>query len=123
VRGAAEDWEVSIDFEQGFLHDEAVLRARQGGQGYDRSRFLTTNTDEWGRPILIDLVETRTMTAEEAEATSIRLPAGVVRAIAEAVKPGPSQGETARLEEALNVERARTDLILDALLHREVGGQ
>lgn len=40
------------------------------------------------------------------------LPRGALDAIAEAIKPGPSQGEVARLEEALTVERARVDALL-----------
>lgn len=38
---------------------------------------------------------------------------GMLEAIAEAVKPGPSRAEFARLEEALRVERARVDQVLD----------
>lgn len=42
------------------------------------------------------------------------LPAEAIQALAEAVKPGPSQGEVARLEEALAVERRRVDDTLAA---------
>lgn len=37
------------------------------------------------------------------------LPVDALEAIAELLKPGPSQGETRRLEEALAVERRRVD--------------
>lgn len=44
------------------------------------------------------------------------VPKDVVLAIAEAIKPGPSQGEARRLEEALALERERHDRIVAALL-------
>jgi hypothetical protein len=45
---------------------------------------------------------------------AFRIPREAVRALAEAVKPGPSQGEVKRLEEALAVERRRVDDIARA---------
>jgi hypothetical protein len=47
------------------------------------------------------------------------VPRGVLDAVAEAVKPGPSPGEVARLEEALEVERARVDRLLEWLARTE----
>lgn len=41
-----------------------------------------------------------------------RIPREAVEALAEVVKPGPSQGEVRRLEEALAIERARVDRAL-----------
>lgn len=45
--------------------------------------------------------------------TALLFPEGVLEAIAEHVKPGPSQGEVKRLEDALTVERMRVDAILE----------
>jgi hypothetical protein len=49
------------------------------------------------------------------ESAWLQYPQGVLAAIAEAVKPGPSQGEVKRLEEALAVERGRVDELLRKL--------
>jgi len=41
------------------------------------------------------------------------LPIGALSALREAIQPGPSKQEMARLEDALTVERQRVDKILD----------
>lgn len=43
------------------------------------------------------------------------VPYEALEALAELLKPGPSQGETARLEETLSVERRRVDDMLAKL--------
>jgi hypothetical protein len=43
------------------------------------------------------------------------IPIEALEALAEALKPGPSAGETKRLEEALEVERRRVDDVLSTL--------
>lgn len=48
------------------------------------------------------------------------LPMEAIRAIAAAVRPGPSEAEMALVREALKVERARVDRVLDA--HLAAGG-
>lgn len=48
------------------------------------------------------------------------IPIGALEALAEQLKPGPSQGETKRLEEALNVERRRVDDMLAAYREQAV---
>lgn len=48
------------------------------------------------------------------------LPDDAVRAIAEAVKPGPSQGELRRLEDALDLERSRVEKAINAFVSRPV---
>jgi hypothetical protein len=48
------------------------------------------------------------------------LPYGVAEAIAATVRPGPSEAEVGRLEDALAVERGRVDRVLDTLIARDV---
>lgn len=50
-----------------------------------------------------------------AEFRGFRLPRGAVEALAEFVKPGPSQGEVKRLEEALAHEREQVKRLTDEL--------
>lgn len=51
-----------------------------------------------------------------ADPPGLLIPTEAVEAIAAAVRPGPSHAEVAVTTEALDVERARVDRILDALL-------
>lgn len=52
--------------------------------------------------------------AATVDPTGFLIPIDALEAIAELLKPGPSQGETRRLEEALAVERRRVDDVLAA---------
>lgn len=47
------------------------------------------------------------------------VPREALDALAEVIKPGPSQGETKRLEEALAVERRRVDELLKLVGERQ----
>lgn len=59
-----------------------------------------------------------TVIEDDVATSPLHLPSGTLAAIAEAVKPGPSSGEIARIEEALRVERARVDQVLDRMWQR-----
>lgn len=54
------------------------------------------------------------------EFRGLAIPAEALQAIAEAVKPGPSTGELARLSDQLAVEQHRVDKLLDATIDRVV---
>jgi hypothetical protein len=65
--------------------------------------------DEYGWPTIETLLPLAT------PRPGFRIPREAVRSLAEAVKPGPSQGEVKRLEEALAIERERVERLTDRL--------
>lgn len=100
-------WQARVlDTHEGFMHDlRTLIVFRAEG---DDLVALAGWTDT-GTPVLTRWPRH----AVSPDSTRLQLPVGVLEAIAEAIKPGPSQGELARLEEALTVERTRIDRVLE----------
>lgn len=71
-----------------------------------------TDWDERGTPMIKALPMN-----ESADTSKLPwLPYDALTALAEAVRPGPTQAEVKRLEDALLFERARVDRLLNALI-------
>lgn len=97
-------WLVQVNPYPDFFGDEVVI-GRRAGDGWE---VLSGFTDDG------DAIFSR---HTEGDRTSfrLRLPRGVVQAIAEHVKPGPASSELARLEDALKVERDRVNDVLNRM--------
>ena len=98
------EWLVQVNPYPDFLGDEVVI-ARRNGDTYDVLSGFTGAGD----------AIFATVQQGERPPYRLRLPRGVVQAIAEHVKPGPASGELARLEDALKVERDRVNNVLDRM--------
>lgn len=97
-------WMAQVDSYGGLMTERLVIARRNGDRSWDYIEgFLPT-----GEAVI-------TRTTEDVRLDGFQIPRGVLRAIAEAVKPGPDSKEVARLEEALKVERARVDQVLDRM--------
>jgi hypothetical protein len=66
-----------------------------------------------------DVITTSLEPGVAAEFRGFALPYELITALGEAIKPGPSRAEMARLEQALAVADGRIDLILDRALPPE----
>lgn len=99
------DWQVGIrdDMEALATDSRRVHIYRRRGE---RTEVITGFTE--GRAVVESFDPANTGPA------GLLLPVDALEAIAELLKPGPSQGETRRLEEALAVERRRVDDVLAA---------
>lgn len=97
------EWRAHISDEFDTFTERVVLHRRLGDLVE-----VVTGFDANGVPEL-----TRYQPGVAPGDVGIRLPAGALRAIAEAVKPGPSTGELGVLREALELERERVDRALE----------
>lgn len=101
-------WIASVDRDPSWLGWTLVLARRVSEWG--REWQVVVGFTESGDAILATSTET-----DPVMPLKIRLPHGALRAIAEEVKPGPPSDAVGRLEEALKVERARVDQVLDRM--------
>jgi hypothetical protein len=98
------DWKAHIERDWAGMGDRLILHRRVG------DRFeVVTEIAEGGHAVITEVTPN-----ERVE--GIRLPEGVIDAIAEALHPGPSSSELRVLNEALNLERDRVDRVLNASL-------
>jgi hypothetical protein len=98
-------WLVGIESDH-LRRFDTLIMARRVGDQLDVITGLGHGTQ------VIELT-TVPATSSGTEAERWVFPSGVLQAIAEALKPGPGSGEVKRLEEALAVERARVDKLID----------
>lgn len=103
----AEDWRVRRTFNPITRNDEVLICQLRPSASDPVPVIVEIST---GQALLRDVDPLVT----PAEPIELRFPEGVLEAIAELVKPGPSQGEVRRLEEALAIERERVDKTLEA---------
>lgn len=99
-------WKAHVEYDPMSDTDRVVLYRRMGD-----GTQVVTGFDREGRP--------EATTFAPGTATSdvgLRLPAGALTAIAEAVKPGPATAELGVLREWLDAERSRTDRLIEASL-------
>jgi hypothetical protein len=111
------DWKVHISYEWETMSDRLFIHrsTSEGTQvivGFD----TTSGGYSSGAPITETFPD-----AHQPSFRGFRLPSGVIRAIAEQAKPGPSQAEIDRLQEALDFERYRVDRVIDRFV--EQGGE
>lgn len=100
-------WLASVQRSDHWFSDDVIL-FRRAGTGHHE---VVTGFTPDGDPILTVLTEGASW------GQRLRLPAGAALAIAEALKPGPATGELARITDALSIERARVDRVLDRFLN------
>jgi hypothetical protein len=101
------DWDCHIDTDWQ-TNQAVVIFHRHRGESME----VITGLDSNGRAI-VTRYPAETVTPDP---TGLRLPMEAIQALAERVKPGPSQGEIKRLEDALAVERGRVDALLARLV-------
>lgn len=98
------DWQIHVSEDFMLGADMVIVYAKLPDGSVD---FLQS-CDIDGQTVMFHVNEG----ALDRQLKGLALPKGVLEAIAEHVKPGPSQGEIKRLEEALTIERARVDDLL-----------
>lgn len=97
---------VSEDYEAMVMDARRVIFHRRLGDGGE----VIVGFGESGHPI----VESRDPNTV-SDFRGLLIPPDALEALAELLKPGPSRGEVARLEESLAVERRRVDDLLARL--------
>lgn len=100
-------WSARVQRSEAWLSDDVVLWRQHADS---RSEVITGFTAD-GDPILTVIEQ------GVRYGNVLRLPMGAAFAIAEALKPGPATGELARITDALSIERARVDRVLDRFLN------
>lgn len=110
-------WQAHIlDTPDGFMHDTRTIA-------------LFRRLPDGDTEVIIGITETGSAIVKRFAPAVVwedplpQLPAGALAALAEAVKPGPSLAELARLEDALTVERGRVDLVLGTITATLTGRQ
>lgn len=93
-------WRIFVEPDYVGTGDRLIVTA----PGANHSTLCLKTFDDKGLPIFEQVQE-----GVRADPMHISFPPGLLRAIAEHVKPGPDQGEIKELRAALAVERERVD--------------
>jgi hypothetical protein len=101
------DWKAQIDPDMGTFGERLKLYRRTG----DVVEFVAGFDDSGG------CILQRTVPGVSTGFDGLLLPAGALEAVADLIKPGPSQGEMRAVTEALDLERRRIDVFLADLSH------
>lgn len=99
------DWQVHIEREWQHMGQSRVIIFRRSP---NRAIEVMTGLGAGG-----DAIFTRYEDGAQVTERGILLPTAALHAIADTLKPGPDSAELGRVVEALTVERARVDRILD----------